>query len=204
MIRNFTLIIFMLFLCACHGSNDVNKNNIIENSNSYGEYQNKEPSRFLIALQFMYLAEFKESSSLIKNYDYKKQDYRKIFHSFIILNKKCFDEGIDYKEASKLYYDSLDRSNIPHDAWFFADIYDVFDENERNKFWRKMNSNSERESEEKIFVDLWFKMKTEAESTSIEKRKKSQRWLKRMRKIPLVIEIEKTMTMVEDSFRYKK
>ncbi|SUC26211.1 Uncharacterised protein [Providencia rustigianii] len=47
-------------------------------------------------------------------------------------------------------------------------------------------------------------MKTEAESSSIEKREKSQRWLNRMRKIPLVIEMEKTMTMVEESFIYKK
>lgn len=60
MIRNFTLIISMLFLCACHGLNDVNKNNVIEHGNPYGEYQNKESSRFLIALQFMYLSEFKK------------------------------------------------------------------------------------------------------------------------------------------------
>lgn len=132
--------------------------------------------------------------------------YVNYLKSWFKLNKgvEVRTERINFNEAKIINENGFKAAKLPYDAWFFADIYDVFDENERNKFWREMNSNSERESEEKIFVDLWFKMRAEAESTSIEKRKKSQRWLKRMRKIPLVIEIEKTMTMVEDSFRYKK
>lgn len=132
--------------------------------------------------------------------------YMNYLKSWFELNKgvEVRTEIINFNEAKIINENGFKAAKLPYDAWFFADIYDVFDRYERNKFWRGMNSNSERESEEKIFVDLWFKMKSEAESTSIEKRRKSQRWLKRMRKIPLVIEIEKTMTMVEDSFRYKK
>ncbi|WPA93138.1 hypothetical protein QS795_005055 [Providencia zhijiangensis] len=199
MIRNFTLIIFMLFLCACHGSNDVNKNNIIENSNSYGEYQNKEPSRFLIALQFMYFSEFKKSSSLMKNYDYKKQDYRKIVYDFISLNKKCFDDGIGYKEASKLYYFSLDKFNIPHDAWFFSHIFNALDEKDSEIIWKgylyAINKGG-RNEETAVLMKIWYSMIREATNSSSEKQKDSIAWLSIVRKMPVMNSIENTISEI--------
>ncbi|CAG9413946.1 hypothetical protein [Providencia alcalifaciens] len=199
MIRNFILIISMIFLCACHGSNDKNKNYVIEHGNTYGEYQNKEPSRFLIALQFMYLAEFKKSSSVMKNHDYNKQTYGKIVYDFISLNKKCFDEGIGYKEASKLYYDVLDRSNIPHDAWFFNHIFNSLDEKDSEVIWKgylyAINKGG-RNEETAVLMKIWYSMIREATISSSEKQKESIAWLSIVRKMPVMNSIENTISEI--------
>ncbi|MGL5952792.1 MAG: hypothetical protein ACRCZ3_06640 [Providencia rustigianii] len=132
--------------------------------------------------------------------------YATYLKNWLELNKgqEVRTESISFHEAVIINENGFKASGLPYDAWFFADIYSVFNESERDEFWKDIISNPERKSAEKIFVDLWFKMKTEAESSSIKKREKSQRWLSRMRKIPLVIEMEKTMAMVEESFIYKK
>ncbi|HHR6079176.1 TPA: hypothetical protein ACS7ZY_001525 [Providencia alcalifaciens] len=116
-------------------------------------------------------------------------------------------EDIKFHEAVVIHENGHKASGIPYDAWFFADIYDVLNEADRNKLWDEvldLMSGNQGKQEAKVFINLWLKMKSEAKSENAKKREKSQRWLNRMRKIPLVIEIEKTLKKVDEGFYHKK
>lgn len=116
-------------------------------------------------------------------------------------------EDIKFHEAVVIHENGHKTSEIPYDAWFFADIYDVLNEADRNKLWDEvldLMSGNQGKQEAKVFINLWLKVKSEAQSENVEKREKSQRWLNRMRKIPLVIEIEKTLKKVDEGFYHKK
>jgi L-rhamnose mutarotase len=116
-------------------------------------------------------------------------------------------EDIKFDEAVVIHQNGHKASGIPYDAWFFADIYDVLNEADRNKLWDEvldLMSGNQGKQEAKVFINLWLKMKSEAQSKNAEKREKSQRWLNRMRKVPLVIEIEKTLKKVDEGFYHKK
>ncbi|HEQ1858763.1 TPA: hypothetical protein VEO38_002308 [Providencia alcalifaciens] len=116
-------------------------------------------------------------------------------------------EDIKFHEAVVIHENGHKASEIPYDAWFFADIYDVLNEADRNKLWDEvldLMSGNQGKQEVKVFINLWLKVKSEAQSENVEKREKSQRWLNRMRKIPLVIEIEKTLKKVDEGFYHKK
>lgn len=116
-------------------------------------------------------------------------------------------EDIKFHEAVVIHENGHKASGIPYDAWFFADIYYVLNEVDRNKLWDEvldLMSGNQGKQEAKVFINLWLKMKSEAKSENAKKREKSQRWLNRMRKIPLVIEIEKTLKKVDEGFYHKK
>lgn len=116
-------------------------------------------------------------------------------------------EDIKFHEAVVIHENGHEASGIPYDAWFFADIYDVLNEVDRDKLWGEvldLMSGNQGKQEAKVFINLWLKMKSEAQSKNAEKREKSQRWLNRMRKVPLVIEIEKTLKKVDEGFYHKK
>ncbi|WP_036965427.1 hypothetical protein [Providencia alcalifaciens] len=115
-------------------------------------------------------------------------------------------KDIKFHEAVVIHENGHKASGIPYDAWFFADIYDVLNEADRNKLWNEvldLMSGNQGKQEAKVFINLWLKMKSEAKSENAKNREKSQRWLNRMRKIPLVIEIEKTLKKVDEGF-YRK
>ncbi|SPY76974.1 hypothetical protein [Providencia rustigianii] len=122
-------------------------------------------------------------------------------------NNSSRTEDIKFHEAVIIHENGHEASGLPYDAWFFSDIYDVLNDADRNEFWDEildLMSGGKEKLEAKLFINLWLKMKSEVQSKNSDKREKIQRWLKRMRKIPLVIEMEKTMAMVEESFIYKK
>ncbi|HHR5881773.1 TPA: hypothetical protein ACS7XF_001722 [Providencia alcalifaciens] len=154
---------------------------------------------FLLHYNLCILLNLKKSSSVMKNHDYNKQTYGKIVYDFISLNKKCFDEGIGYKEASKLYYDVLDRSNIPHDAWFFNHVFNSLDEKDSEVIWKgylyAINKGG-RNEETAVLMKIWYSMIREATISSSEKQKESIAWLSIVRKIPVMNSIENTISEI--------
>ncbi|MTB68083.1 hypothetical protein GKR48_14845 [Providencia sp. wls1943] len=168
----------------------------------------------LIVHEYMRVSmeEYNHSLSQEKREKYKRElslAYANFLKSWFELNGNNNPRKVDIRfyEAVVIHENGHKASGIPYDAWFFADIYDVLNEADRNKLWDEvldlMSGNQEKQ-DAKVFINLWLKMKSEAQSENAENREKSQRWLNRMRKIPLVIEIEKTLRKVDEGFYRKK
>lgn len=177
------------------------------------EPKNKNQSVFIkIIHDYMYITmdEYKRplSKEKMKKFHYESAlAHIEFLKNWFDVNKgkETRTGDINFNEAVMINKKGFKASDLPYDAWFFSDIYDVLDDAERDKFWQDILqaiSHPETNAEVKVFIKLWSKMRFEADSQSVDKKKQSQRWLNRMKKIPLVIEMVKTMETVEDLFIY--
>lgn len=177
------------------------------------EPKNKKQSIFIeIIHEYMYVTmdEYKRplSKENMKKFHYESAlAHIEFLKNWFDVNKdkKTRKGDVNFHEAVMINKKGFKASDLPYDAWFFADIYDVLDDAERDKFWQDILnaiSHPETNAEVNLFIKLWSKMRFETDSQSVDKKKPSQRWLNRMKKIPLVIEMVKTMEAVEDLFIY--
>ncbi|EFB74098.1 hypothetical protein PROVRUST_04588 [Providencia rustigianii DSM 4541] len=184
-------ILSMLFLCSCQDFKSSNKVTSIKQNEFYTKDKNKVTGgvRLFFVLQFKYLYESKIKSNVIKKSDYSKYKFSEVIFDLIELNKKCFNEEIGYKEAMKLYYNSLDDANIPHDAWFFHFIFEALDEEDSELIWKgylyAINKGGKKE-EITVLMKIWYSMMSEATKLPSVKQEKSMRWLSIVRKIPAI------------------
>lgn len=188
----FTLI---LLLTACNGGETLKVNNESENEKKiiYGEYEYKKV-KLLAGLNFNYVYIAMKIPENITKDEYRKLAHIRVIADFIRLDKKCFNERIDYKKAIDLYHESLDKRNLPHAVWFFEHVLKVIDENERDIVWKAylyaINKGG-REDELALIMKIWYAMLIEAAKPSSEKQKRSIEWLSIARKISTINQMEK-------------
>ncbi|MGF7481716.1 hypothetical protein [Providencia sp. SP181] len=186
----FTLI---LLLTACNGGQTLKVNNKDEKNITYGESEYKKV-KLLAGLNFSYMYIAMRMPENITKYKHNKLAHVRVIADFIKLDKKCFDEGIDYKKAIVLYHESLDKRNVSRTIWFFEHILNVIDENERDIVWKAylytINKGG-RKDELALIMKIWYAMLIEAAKPPSEKQQRSIEWLSIARQISTINKMEK-------------
>lgn len=147
------------------------------------EPKNKNQSVFIkIIHDYMYITmdEYKRplSKEKMKKFHYESAlAHIEFLKNWFDVNKgkETRTGDINFNEAVMINKKGFKASDLPYDAWFFSDIYDVLDDAERDKFWQDILqaiSHPETNAEVKVFIKLWSKMRFEADSQSVDKKNK--------------------------------
>lgn len=134
----------------------------------------------------------------------KYQHELKLAYDRVMKNRKESDNipigDITYQEYININKEARLNSGIPYEGWLFKDVFEVLSTDKQMKIIGELLnsfSNKSLSGESKLFVSIWLDMKEEAAQPASMKRKQSQAWLEKMRKIPLVITLEDTINETE-------
>lgn len=108
-------------------------------------------------------------------------------------------QKIEYAEAISKYKTKLSELEIPYEAWFLADVFEVVDSALAAKLWKKYQHaimKGGKKEELTLFTKIWHTMIREAAREPSEKQMVSQKWLERMRIMPFIINFERVSDSV--------
>ncbi|MGO2305857.1 MAG: hypothetical protein ACTH5W_14285 [Providencia sp.] len=185
-------ILLIIFLCNLSYGNGflTNKKEKVKSDNIENSYNSKKEIGIFIILIREYMKQVMvEYNKPLSNKDLKKYHYEHALAHLEVLSKR-FENGstttsrdISYQEAAEINKKAFTACDMPFDAWFFADAFDVLDDETNQKIWDDMLNalaNDSHESEKKVFLFLRDKMKNVSDLDKIEK---SKRWLNRLDRV---------------------
>ncbi|CAK7034872.1 hypothetical protein [Providencia sp.] len=190
-IKNILIIFILLIISLCNLSYGngflTNKKEKVKSDNIENYYNSKKEIGIFIILIREYMKQVMvEYNKPLSNKDFNKYHYEHALAHLEVLLKR-FENGstttrrdISYQEAAEINKKAFAACDMPFDAWFFADVFDVLDHETNQKIWDDMLNalaNDSHESEKKVFLFLWNKMKNVSDLDKIEK---SKRWLNRL------------------------